>query len=251
MFLAWMSANSKFPDGRHLTYSEYPTLFIYDVEDAEWKPRKRGFSIGHMNFIPPSVGELYYLRLLLNVQRGCTNYEALCTVNGQLYPTFRNACGSLGLLDDDKEFIDGIIKASKTTSSSYLRSLFVSLLMSNTMSKPSVVWEHTWSLLADDILYAKGQALNLPENMRLKVADSSIPSEVVNEFANWVLAIGNGEVGNLVDDETEVEIPPNMLISGECDPIQDIVNFTYPNIRDHFGHYSFFQDKVCNVHGRR
>ncbi|XP_061350222.1 uncharacterized protein LOC133295410, partial [Gastrolobium bilobum] len=53
-------------------------------------------------------GEDSYLRTLLNFQKGCTSYEDLRTVNGVLFPTYKDACYSLGLLDDDNEYIDAI-----------------------------------------------------------------------------------------------------------------------------------------------
>ncbi|KAF7826899.1 ATP-dependent DNA helicase PIF1-like [Senna tora] len=39
-------------------------------------------------------------------------YEDIRIVDGILYPTFKDACYSLGLLDNDREYIDGIIEAN-------------------------------------------------------------------------------------------------------------------------------------------
>ena len=63
---------------------------------------------------------------------------------------------------DDKEFIDAIKEASHITYGNQLRRLFVSFLIMNTMSKQKVVWDATWNLLADGILYQKIKDLNLP-----------------------------------------------------------------------------------------
>ena len=65
----------------------------------------------------------------------------------------------MGLLADDKEFIDVIKEATKLASRSQLRKLFVTLLVSNTMSRPEFVWEETWEFLADGILYDRRQLL--------------------------------------------------------------------------------------------
>ncbi|XP_057418412.1 uncharacterized protein LOC130712602 [Lotus japonicus] len=81
MFTGWMVANMIYEHGRHLTYAEYPQLFVWHPKDKEWRPRKRGFSIGRMNFIPLGCGE--------------------------------EACSALGLLEDDKEFIDGLIDCAE------------------------------------------------------------------------------------------------------------------------------------------
>ena len=68
----------------------------------------------------------------------------------------------MGLLVDDKEFIDAIIKASELASGNQVRRLFVSLLVMNTMSKPDVVWNATWKLLSDGILHHKRKQNNFP-----------------------------------------------------------------------------------------
>jgi len=41
------------------------------------------------------------------------------------------------------------------------RRLFVTLLLMNTMSRPGEVWNKTWKLLLDDIVYQK-KKFNLP-----------------------------------------------------------------------------------------
>lgn len=44
--------------------------------------------------------------------KGPTCYEDMRTVNGVMYPSFKDACYAMGLLDDDKEYIEAIKKAS-------------------------------------------------------------------------------------------------------------------------------------------
>ncbi|KAL1330530.1 hypothetical protein AAHE18_12G116100, partial [Arachis hypogaea] len=69
IFTSWMIANRWFPEGRVLTYVEYPSKFVYCSNCREWKPRQRGFSIRRLSFAHSSSGELFYMRMLLNVQR--------------------------------------------------------------------------------------------------------------------------------------------------------------------------------------
>ena len=59
----------------------------------------------------------------------------------------------MGLLDDDMEYIEAIKEASFTGDGHYIRALFVTLLLSNTLSRPEFVFEQTWKYLGDDILY--------------------------------------------------------------------------------------------------
>lgn len=68
MFLAWMVANKKYPEARHLTYGEFPARFVYNKDRRRWQPRKMGTSIGRLHYVPPGTGELYYMRILLTCQ---------------------------------------------------------------------------------------------------------------------------------------------------------------------------------------
>ncbi|XP_057432270.1 uncharacterized protein LOC130725023 [Lotus japonicus] len=161
-FIGWMEANQLYAAGRDITYSEYPTKFVWKDDTREWRPRKQGFSIGRISHVPPSCGEDYYLRILLNVQKGCTSFKDILTVKEVTYSTFKDACCALGLLEDDKEFVDAIKEASFWGSGEYLRRLFVVLLMSNNMSNPEVVWDKCWQELSDDILYRQRRRLDYP-----------------------------------------------------------------------------------------
>ena len=90
---------------------------------------------------------------MLTKVTGPQNYEAIRTVNGIVYNTYKYACYVLGLLDDDKEFIDGIKEASNWATGFYLRKFFVSMLLSHCLSEPIKVWEETKIQLSEDLLY--------------------------------------------------------------------------------------------------
>ena len=141
---------------------DFPQKFVYKENLNKWEPRKRGFSIGRIMNSIPGKGEEYYLRLLLNIQRGCTCYANIRKVNNVIYSTFKDACYALGLLDDDKEYIDGIKEASQWASSDYVRRLFAILLLSNCLTTPEHVWESCWIELSDDIEYFQRRRHNNP-----------------------------------------------------------------------------------------
>lgn len=159
MFLAWFEANKKYPEARELTYAQFPMKFVWKQDIREWAPRKRGFSIGRIFFVPPGCGDIYHLRCLLNVNRGATCYEDLSFVNCVQYQSFRDACYGLGLLNDDKEYIDGIVEASQWASAQSMRVLFATLLSTDCISRPEVVWESCWTYLSDYILYKRRNLL--------------------------------------------------------------------------------------------
>ncbi|XP_012833445.1 PREDICTED: uncharacterized protein LOC105954317 [Erythranthe guttata] len=75
MFLAWFEANKTYPPARELRYAEFPQHYVYKDDSRVWVPRKKRFAIGRVTNVPPTKGEDFYLRLLLNVQRGCKSYE--------------------------------------------------------------------------------------------------------------------------------------------------------------------------------
>ncbi|XP_019160729.1 PREDICTED: uncharacterized protein LOC109157284 [Ipomoea nil] len=97
MFNAWFVANQKFKEASLLTYIEMPTKFVWKKDIREWHPRKKGFSIGRIFYVPPASGEIYYLRCLLNIVRGPKGFQDIRTVNGVEYLTFRDACYAHGL----------------------------------------------------------------------------------------------------------------------------------------------------------
>jgi hypothetical protein len=162
MFLGWMDANKKYAEGRSLTYTKFPSMFTYDSDSRTWHLRRRGGSIGRLTFIPPSNRELYYMRVLLNVQVGCTSFEDIRTVNGHIHDTYREACGALRLLDDDGEFIDVISEVSILGSGVSIRRMFANLLLSASMSDPKKVWDQLFETLTDGILYQRRRALDNP-----------------------------------------------------------------------------------------
>lgn len=149
MFLEWMEANKKFPEARCLTYAQFPTKFVFNRN--KWQPRQSQFAIGRLYNVKPGSGELYYLRCLLNIVKGPTSYEEIRCISGVQYDTFRDAMYSLGLLDDDKEYIDAIKEASLWASAYSMRYMFASLLCTSSISRPEVVWEECWTYLCDDI----------------------------------------------------------------------------------------------------
>ncbi|KAK1416261.1 hypothetical protein QVD17_32050 [Tagetes erecta] len=162
MFLEWMKCNADNPEARKLSYAEFPTKFVWKYQEKKWDERKKGFAIGRIHSVSPSVGEGYYLRILLNKVKGPTSFEDILTVNKQKCLTFRDACYKRGLLDDDGEYIEAIVEASHSGTGYFLRSLFVTMLMSESLSRPEFVWENTWKYLSDDILYKQRRLLKYP-----------------------------------------------------------------------------------------
>jgi hypothetical protein len=157
-----MEANKIYADAKDLTYGEFPLKFTWKASQHKWSPRQRGVSVGRIHFVPPGSGEKFYLRTLLNYVKGPTSYDEIKTVKDIKYDSFKEACFALGLLEDDKEFIDAINQASFWGTADFMRRLFVTLLLTNQFARPEVVWSKTWENLSDDIVYRQRRILRVP-----------------------------------------------------------------------------------------
>nr|XP_048318610.1 uncharacterized protein LOC125418353 [Ziziphus jujuba var. spinosa] len=114
---------------------------------------------GHMDEI-----NMYYdcrMRLhvlfenLLNIVQGPRNFEDIMNINGIQYNSLRDACYALGLLDDDKEYVD------------------------DSLTKPEFVWEQSWRYLSDDILYRQR---NILHHQDLHLTDEEIKNYTLIEI---------------------------------------------------------------------
>ncbi|XP_012836252.1 PREDICTED: uncharacterized protein LOC105956889 [Erythranthe guttata] len=120
--------NKLYPEARNLWYGEFPQKFFYKEKARRWMPRKIGFSIVRITNVPPGRGENYYLRLLLNFQRGCTCYDDLRRIEDHVYTIFKDACFALGLLDDNNEYIASI-KEAKEWANHHFNGICVGVLL--------------------------------------------------------------------------------------------------------------------------
>ncbi|XP_021979960.1 uncharacterized protein LOC110876088 [Helianthus annuus] len=185
MFLSWMERN-KDPNNtvaRTLTYVQFPSWYVWKLDKRCWEPRQRHKSIGRIHAVSPSLGEAYFLRILLNKVKGPKSFDDIKTVDGKVYDTFRDACYALGLLDDDTEYIEAIKEANETGSPSYLRNLFATLLLTNTLSRPEVVWESTWRYMTDDFIYRLRKYHRVPA---LSIPDEQLKNYVLSEVEKFL-----------------------------------------------------------------
>ncbi|XP_076888555.1 uncharacterized protein LOC143539012 [Bidens hawaiensis] len=62
MFELWMECNRNDHEARKLTYSEFPTKFVWHLSPRGWQRRKSGFGIGRVHAISPALGEAYFFK---------------------------------------------------------------------------------------------------------------------------------------------------------------------------------------------
>ncbi|XP_076910374.1 uncharacterized protein LOC143567961 [Bidens hawaiensis] len=162
MFTGWFECNKNHDLAKTLTYAGFPTKYVWKKQLRKWEPRLRGFAIGRVHAVLPAFDEAYYLRILLNKVKGPECFEDIRIVDGVVCENFRDACYKRGLLDDDMEYIEAIEEASHTYTGYYLRNLFATMLITYSLSRTHFVWESTWQLLVDGILYKQQKDQNNP-----------------------------------------------------------------------------------------
>ncbi|EOA28676.1 hypothetical protein CARUB_v10024900mg [Capsella rubella] len=151
MLTEWFEMNKRCPEARKLTYIQFPTYYVWDSDGKMWSERKQGFSIGRIVNIHPTAGDLYYLRMLLNTEKGPTSFDDLLTVENVKHKTFKAACYARGMLNGDSEWKEAMDEAAEYAYPFQLRHLFVTLLIYCELSSPLTLWEHCWRHLAEDI----------------------------------------------------------------------------------------------------
>lgn len=82
--------------------------------------------------------------------------------------------------------------------------------------------------LNSSYLWKHVKVLTLTKNMRLMLTDLS-PEEVkdLQEFSQWILDVGNGNIGEGNDGEALIDIPEEYLILDVDDPIESIGKAVY------------------------
>ncbi|XP_019161146.1 PREDICTED: ATP-dependent DNA helicase PIF6-like [Ipomoea nil] len=56
--------------------------------------------------------------------------------------------------------------------------------------------------------------------------------EELSSFANWIVAIGDGDIGGTNDGHVDVQIPKKHVLKPDCDPIKAIVKSTFPMFQE-------------------
>lgn len=168
---AFFELNRSDEFAKTLTYQEVPRHFVWDSNDTAWTRRLRSDHVGRIVFTHHSIGELWYLRLLLTKVSGPTSFRALRTVGGVIHNTYQEACAAYGLLSDDKEWHEAIKENEKSAMPIQLRQLFVYIIVNCQVRDVLQLWHSHWRCLSDDIEY---QRRRLTGNCDLKLMDTQI-----------------------------------------------------------------------------
>ena len=156
MLTAWFKLNTTDVDANAHLYLQVPNHYVFHQSSRQWKPRKIGGDkvIARMYVVSPNDQERFYLRLLLLHVPGATSFEHLRTVDGEVMPTFKDACLRRHLLADDADFDNTIAEASVFSMPYQLRQLFATLCAFAHPPDPLQLWlNHKANLLEDYMLH--------------------------------------------------------------------------------------------------
>lgn len=161
----WFEMNSQSEYARRFLYTEFPEHFVWVKSKSMWKKREKGHhsTIGRMYAVSPREVEKFCLRIILLHVRGATSFEDLKTVDGVLYPTFREAACAMNLLEDDEEWKRCLHEACSYQSPAALRNLFVIIIVFNAPQDPYELWSLYRDFMVEDYLHERREKLGLPD----------------------------------------------------------------------------------------
>ncbi|XP_062114291.1 uncharacterized protein LOC133825350 [Humulus lupulus] len=172
---------------RHPAVERLPFHLPGEHTEKTWTRRKNGLAIGRIYFAHPSTGERFDLRILLNSFKGSTSYESIRTINGVTYPNFKGACYALGLLDDDKEWIDCLTEAAIWETGKELRHLFITIVIHYQVSNASQLWKSNYIALSEDINSLQRKRFRMND---LKLIEQQVEAYTLFEIESIMLKMG-------------------------------------------------------------
>jgi len=88
------------------------------------------------------------------------------------------------------------------------------------------------------------EVLTLTKNMRILRGASDLDIEAKRIFSEWVLAIGDGRIGEDNDLDKTIVVPSDLLIQSLGDPLASIVQSTYPDFLENLSDITYFQNRA-------
>ncbi|GBP65098.1 hypothetical protein EVAR_5244_1 [Eumeta japonica] len=148
---------------RTLLYSQVPRYFTW-TQTKHGCPKQgspvaaclnlfKSNALGRLFTVNPRHTECFYLRLLLVNVTGPLSFQDIRKVNGQQYPTYKDACLALGLLEDDNQWECMLAEAALNCTAIQIRLLFAIVLTTCFPARAQILWENHKDSMTDDILH--------------------------------------------------------------------------------------------------
>ena len=101
----------------------------------------------------------------------------------------------------------------------------------NASLSSSYIWDHC-------------KVLWLTKNMRLFLGSDQADFEQTSLFTDWLLNVGEGNIGASNDGEAIIEIPQDLLITQSLDPMGSLIDFVYPSFLEKYNDLLYFQERA-------
>ncbi|XP_076903118.1 uncharacterized protein LOC143558087 [Bidens hawaiensis] len=98
--------------------------------------------------------------------------------------------------------------------------------------------------ISSSYIWSNCKVLKLTKNMRLTVGSQMSNTLEIKQFVDWLLDIGQGNLGGPNDGEATITIPEDLLIKDSLDPLSDLIDFVYPSMLDRFNDLTYFQERA-------
>ncbi|KAF7844357.1 ATP-dependent DNA helicase PIF1-like [Senna tora] len=99
--------------------------------------------------------------------------------------------------------------------------------------------------LNSSYLWDSCKVLTLTKNMRLRTGNTKYENNEIRQFADWILNIGDGVIGDEInDEEKEITIPKDILITNVENPVEAIVQHTYPLFLMNFENHQYICERA-------
>ncbi|XP_052622447.1 uncharacterized protein LOC128127795 [Lactuca sativa] len=98
--------------------------------------------------------------------------------------------------------------------------------------------------LCSSYLWKQCNVHKLTMNKRLTVGSDPSIIEQIRGFENWLLDIGDGNLGGPNDGEEMVDIPEDIVINNPCDPIGSLISFVYPYVLENINITNYLQERA-------
>ncbi|XP_076923349.1 uncharacterized protein LOC143585446 [Bidens hawaiensis] len=99
--------------------------------------------------------------------------------------------------------------------------------------------------IGSSYIWSKCKVLKLTKNMRLTIGSQMSKNLEIKQLADWLLDIGEGNLGGPNDSEATISILDDLLIKHSIDHMSDLVDFVYPSMLERFNDLTYFQERHC------
>ncbi|CAJ2641244.1 unnamed protein product [Trifolium pratense] len=87
------------------------------------------------------------------------------------------------------------------------------------------------------------KVLRLTENMRLARSNDNSNTDSIRLFGEWLLSIGDGDSKSDECGEYDIDIPDDLLIKDCANPLQELVDFAYPQLQQNISTKHYFEER--------